>query len=857
MVLQEVQILQYLHGQDIRSNHFTTIYFIKKQASKACFSYYIRWLLNLKLIHYNDKKVDIFYIFISYYFTKTPKMKKNYFLTILLTLCATLAFAQVSLPHYEAFDYTAGANLSAQTNWEAYSAAGTNPIDVVSGNLTYSGFANPTGNSINMVGGSEDDRILFTEVTTGEVYVSFLLNVTDISAITDLTDGGYFAIFASSTNGFQSRLWVKPTVDTSSTTVDFAYTTGSSGSGFGQSQNLNSVVLVVMSYNVDTGAVNAWINPASGSFEAGSAPAADFTDTDSSPSAIDRLLLRQDSNGETPNMIIDELRIGTTWASVTPSGSVSMDPAITINAPSNNAVFPSTTTEVPVTLTVDNFTLSGDNGSGMTDNSGDGYIKATLDETGQPQEVTSFFTTTPTPITVVAGRSYTATVELVDNAGASLSPQVMATVSFSVELPCDLVLGAIATTCDASTAGTDTYSGTIAFTGGNTGITYTITAPAGVTVGGDDPSSMAAGTITFSNMMEGTNYDIDIVGGAGSSCDYDRTLFSPTCFSLPFTEPFDYTADTDLISHPLWQDASTSGTPNNIQVKSNDNGGAPILGNFYLSTEFPDQTGNMVSMSGGGSDPYIGFDEKTTGTVYASFMFHVTDMSGVTDPDGGYFAVLTENGSFRGRVWVKDVTAGTTNEGLQFNVGISTGSGSSGTYHTGFTANLAEPVFVVIGYDLDNNELDLWVVPDATTFGTNIPPAANVTLTDATAGGINRFVLRQDSSTETPAMDFDELRMGTTWSEVAPSGATASTGDETIEGFAAYPNPVNNKRFTITTNSISEKKVQIYNVLGRQVFTTQFTSNDKLIDISTLSNGIYILKVQEGTKIATKKLVVR
>ncbi len=783
-------------------------------------------------------------------------MKKNYFLTLILTLLTAFSFAQVSLPHYEAFDYTVGANLGDQANWEAYSGS-SNPIDIVSGNLTYSGFANPTGNSINIVGSSEDDRILFTEVTTGEVYASFLLNVTDISNMTDFTDGGYFAIFASSNNAFQSRLWVKPTVDASSTTVDFAYTTASSGSGFGQSQNLNSVVLVVLSYNVDTGVINGWINPSSSDFGAGSAPAADFTNTDGSPSAIDRILLRQDSSGETPNMIMDELRIGTTWASVTPSGSVSMDPAITINAPANNQVFPSTTTEVPVTLTVDNFTLSGDNGSGMTDNTGDGYIKATLQETGESDEVTSFFTTTPTPITVVAGRSYTATVELVDNAGASLTPQVMASVSFSVELPCDLVLGAVATTCDASTSGVDTYSGTIAFTGGNTGITYTITAPAGVTVGGDNPDTMAAGTITFSGMTEGMDYAIDIVGGSGSSCDYDRTLFSPTCFALPFTETFDYTADTDLISHPLWQDASTSGTPNNIQVKANDNGGGPILGNYYLSTEFPDQTGNMVSMSGGGSDPYIGFEEKTTGTVYASFMFHVTSMSGVTDVDGGYFAVLAEDGAFRGRVWVKDVTAGGTNEGLQFNVGISTGSGSSGTYHTGFTANIQEPVFVVIGYDLDNDELDLWVVPDATTFGTNTPPAANVTLTDATAGGISRFLLRQDSSNETPAMDFDELRVGTSWSEVAPTGATASLEDNAIDGFAAYPNPVNNKRFTITTNSISEKTVKIFNVLGRQVLATKFSTNDKLVDVSSLSTGVYILKVQEGSKIATKKLVVR
>jgi hypothetical protein len=86
---------------------------------------------------------------------------------------------------------------------------------------------------------------------------------------------------------------------------------------------------------------------------------------------------------------------------------------------------------------------------------------------------------------------------------------------------------------------------------------------------------------------------------------------------------------------------------------------------------------------------------------------------------------------------------------------------------------------------------------------------------------------------------------------------TASVQGSSIEGFAVYPNPVNNKRFTVTTNSTTEKNVRIYNVLGRQVFTTKFSSSRKLVDISSLSSGVYILKVLEGSKSATKKLVVK
>ena len=71
------------------------------------------------------------------------------------------------------------------------------------------------------------------------------------------------------------------------------------------------------------------------------------------------------------------------------------------------------------------------------------------------------------------------TAELVDNAGNSLSPVVSSTVSFSVELPCDIELGTITNTCDALTSGADTFMSTIAFTGGGTA-NYTITALDGV-----------------------------------------------------------------------------------------------------------------------------------------------------------------------------------------------------------------------------------------------------------------------------------------------------------------------------------------------------------------------------------------
>ena len=49
----------------------------------------------------------------------------------------------------------------------------------------------------------------------------------------------------------------------------------------------------------------------------------------------------------------------------------------------------------------------------------------------------------------------------------------------------------------------------------------------------------------------------------------------------------------------------------------------------------------------------------------------------------------------------------------------------------------------------------------------------------------------------------------------------------------------------------------IFNVLGKQVLNTRFSGSKSTIDVSTINAGIYILKVTEEGKTATKKLVIR
>jgi len=78
----------------------------------------------------------------------------------------------------------------------------------------------------------------------------------------------------------------------------------------------------------------------------------------------------------------------------------------------------------------------------------------------------------------------------------------------------------------------------------------------------------------------------------------------------------------------------------------------------------------------------------------------------------------------------------------------------------------------------------------------------------------------------------------------------------TINGFNVYPNPVKGNSLTVTTSSTEAKTVNIFNVLGRKVFSQRFSSMNKIMDISGISSGVYIMKGSEGDNISTKKLII-
>ncbi|MEC4004050.1 T9SS type A sorting domain-containing protein [Flavobacterium sp. SUN052] len=95
-----------------------------------------------------------------------------------------------------------------------------------------------------------------------------------------------------------------------------------------------------------------------------------------------------------------------------------------------------------------------------------------------------------------------------------------------------------------------------------------------------------------------------------------------------------------------------------------------------------------------------------------------------------------------------------------------------------------------------------------------------------------------------------------TTSALAQDGKQQSKVQETtIEGLNIYPNPATGDRIYISTKSNDDKQVSIFDVLGKKVLQTTLSSKE--LNISSLTAGVYIIKIEEGDASATRKLIIR
>lgn len=74
-----------------------------------------------------------------------------------------------------------------------------------------------------------------------------------------------------------------------------------------------------------------------------------------------------------------------------------------------------------------------------------------------------------------------------------------------------------------------------------------------------------------------------------------------------------------------------------------------------------------------------------------------------------------------------------------------------------------------------------------------------------------------------------------------------------ISGLKVYPNPAKNTLY-VTSDSFAAKQVELFDVLGKSVLNTKVVNNT--VNISSLSKGVYVAKITEEGKTATRKVVI-
>lgn len=229
--------------------------------------------------------------------------------------------------------------------------------------------------------------------------------------------------------------------------------------------------------------------------------------------------------------------------------------------------------------------------------------------------------------------------------------------------------------------------------------------------------------------------------------------------SLILHDPFDYPAG-DLAGNGGWTDFNTQ-APDVIQVTS---------GSLTAPSGLAASTGNKVTFAGGGSDSVVSFASQNSGTLYYSFLLNITANTATTGTYfGGLSSTADNTGTTSGLLYRRD-SVDTT----KFNLGIipkTTNPANPAAAFSSIQLSLNTTYLIVVSHSFlagaANDLTSIWINP--TSFGGSAP-TADLTATNGNsdAASLSSFILFQADSA-TPAINFDELRIGTSWGDVTPA----------------------------------------------------------------------------------------
>ena len=417
--------------------------------------------------------------------------------------------------------------------------------------------------------------------------------------------------------------------------------------------------------------------------------------------------------------------------------------------------------------------------------------------------------------------------------------------------------------------------------------------------------ALTGGTLLSpSTPLSYTNYYVSqTVSGTESTRVATQVFVGDTTLkTLPLYEGFaNYTLGDKLI---LMNNGASSALPANqgtglgswtITPSTNVSDDVTIVASpTWANTLVPTATGNAITFVGSGIDPELKFTNTTSGSLYSSFLFTAADATSiktaqvaadeialaaglptpVTLPSGidaakstptGIYSFSTENvvagvatTEYSADVMFRKVF-GTTSK---FNIGLSKSNNGEECVWSTTEYDFGTQYLIMISYenigDADplNQVAKLWIDPTTNTTPLPTPTLTqNNPTTSITRTNLDRIKILQASSSSTPTLNIDEIRVANNWGQALGGAATLGITSVKTSEFKIYPNPVLNGKLYITSATNLEKEVVIFNTLGQQVLQAKTVT--EAINVSNLNKGTYFVKITEAGISATKKLVIQ
>ncbi len=241
---------------------------------------------------------------------------------------------------------------------------------------------------------------------------------------------------------------------------------------------------------------------------------------------------------------------------------------------------------------------------------------------------------------------------------------------------------------------------------------------------------------------------------------------------------------------------------------------------------------------------------------------------------------LSFNFAISGGVWQEVISSTMMSTGVWHNVaatfdgttqkiyidGVLAGTASyTGTIVTStYDLNIGAVPYLIQGSRLFNGNIDQVMVWNTALTLAQINQYKNCPPTSAVAGLVGFWNLEEGTGTTTADQSGNALTAtlmnGVAWSTTVQAFTCSGAGiaEMNVEAFSIYPNPSTGNATIVFNKPVNKGVVQLYNTLGEKCFEQNISSVSSIeINFTSISSGIYFLKINADNKQSVQKLIIQ